>query len=191
MRFTINKKQISALVFAGFILSSAGVSAAMAQPQEDCSKPSHDGRPTCQAELNIQRGFAEWLEENRAALTMDRSHQDFSGQRLTQADFINVTLRHTNFGNAQLDWANFTGADLTGANFAGANLTSATFTNANLTNADFSGADMTRTRIDGADLTGARLSRVQNIATINMSETTIFCRTIGFNDEVFSYTCPE
>jgi hypothetical protein len=191
MYFIMNKKSIAAFLFVAFVWSAAGIPAAMAQQQGDCSKPSPDGRPSCQAELNIQRGFAEWLAETMPAIMMDQSNADFSGQQLTQVDFTSVTLRNTRFNNAQLDWANFTGADLTGASFVGADLTSATFSNANLTNADFTGANMARTRIDGADLTGARLSRVQNIATINMSETTILCRTIGYNDEVFSYTCPE
>ena len=102
-----------------------------------------------------------------------------------------VTLHNTLFNNARLDSANFTGADLTGASFVGADLTGAQFTNANLTNADFSGANMQGAYIYGADLTGARLSGVRNISTVNMSETTIFCRTIGYNNEVFSYSCPE
>jgi len=182
----------------GLVAVSAGAPAANArQPVELAlekqTNPLEDKlqRPTTQGELNIQRAFAEFLETNIRPLGMIQDNRDFSGQALTQTDFTGFSLRNARFDGAQLDWANFTGADLTGASFVGANLGSATFTGANLTNANFSDSNMNYTHIDGANLTGARLSRVENIATVVMSETTIFCRTIGFNDEVFSYSCPE
>lgn len=185
-------------VLIGLMAVSAAASAANARQSvglagEKQANPLEDKlqRPTTQGELNIQRAFAEFLETEIRPLGRIQDNHDYSGQTLTQMRFIGFSLRNARFDNAQLDWANFTGADLTGASFVGANLRSAIFTGANLTNVDFSDSNMNYTHIDGANLTGARLSRVENIAMVVMSETTIFCRTIGFNDEVFSYSCPE
>jgi|GEM_PF-2689400 len=194
MQFFKKKQNIVAFFFASFIWTAAGSPAAIAQEGPACSQteqPEEAWRPTCQAELNMHRRMGEWLSETLPGAAMDQSNRNYSGQSFSQMDFAGVTLHNTLFNNARLDRANFSGADLTGASFVGADLTRAIFLNANLTNADFSGANMQGTYINGADLTGARLSGVQNISTVNMSETTIFCRTIGYNNEVFSYSCPD
>lgn len=194
MQFINKKQNIVAFLFASFIWTAAGSPAAIAQEGPACSQTERPGeawRATCQAELNMHRRMGEWLAETLPGHSWDQSNRDYSGQSFSRMDFAGVTLHNTLFNNARLDLANFTGADLTGASFVGADLTGAQFTNANLTNADFSGANMQGAYIYGADLTGARLSGVRNISTVNMSETTIFCRTIGYNNEVFSYSCPE
>jgi uncharacterized protein YjbI with pentapeptide repeats len=150
--------------------------------------PKLPDAPQNEFESRFSRALGEVFEENLAANTAAR--RNFAGAELTQASFVGRSLQSANFNAATLDWANFTGADLTGSSFVNADLTSTIFDNANLTDVDFSGANMAGAYIRGANLTGARLSRVQNIATINMSEATIYCRTIGYNDEVFSYSCP-
>jgi uncharacterized protein YjbI with pentapeptide repeats len=184
---------------AAIIVAIFSVSASMATAQQPGGSdkqnagsrgqdPKLPDAPQNAFELRFSRALGEVFEENLAASTAAR--RNFVQAELTQASFVGRSLQNANFNAATLDWANFTGADLTGSSFINADLTSTIFDNANLTDVDFTGANMSQAYIRGADLTGARLSRVRNIATINMSETTIYCRTIGYNDEVFSYSCP-
>lgn len=69
---------------------------------------------------------------------------EFTGARLTGADFSDAELGRVDFKFAKLQGADFTRADLTRADFAGADLTGA----------DFTGAITTGTVFDSADLTG-------------------------------------
>jgi uncharacterized protein YjbI with pentapeptide repeats len=108
----------------------------------------------------------------------------FSGTGLAGANFVRADL-----SGVDLSGANLQGANLSGANVAGANLTDANLNRAILYNANFTGANMEGTLLGAADLTGASLSRVQNIAHFVISETTVLCNTVGYNDEVMNYNC--
>ena len=149
----------------------------LCRPEAELSRDVFAGQTVLGEFTNLSLG-----QFNFSDATLARSI--FSGTRLAGANFTRANLSGVNLSGADLQGANLSGANLTGANLTGANLDRAMLNNANLTR-----ANMDRTRLGGADLTGARLSRVQNIANIVISETTVLCQTIGFNDEVVNYNC--
>ena len=145
-----------------------------------------------EAELSRDVFVQQTIRASFRNFALDRFN--FEGATLSGSVFSGTRLAGANFARADLSGANLSGVDLQGANLSGANLTGANLTGANLdrailNNANLSGANMDRTRLQGADLTGARLSRVQNIANIIVSETTVLCGTVGYNDEVVNYNC--
>ncbi|MBV8616233.1 MAG: pentapeptide repeat-containing protein [Acetobacteraceae bacterium] len=88
--------------------------------------------------------------------SMGLIHTDFSGAKLSGANFAGAALGHVSFRFADLTGANLSGADLRHADFVGADLTGANLTGADATDADF----------DGARLKDARgLDRVSGLET--------------------------
>ena len=149
----------------------------LCRPEAELSRDVFAGQTVLGEFTNLSLGQFNFADANLA-------RSIFSGTNLAGANFARADLSGVDFSGVDLQGANLSGANLSGANLSGANLDRAMLNNANL-----SGANMDRTRLGGADLTGARLSRVQNIANIIISETTVLCRTIGFNDEVVNYNC--
>ncbi|NES97938.1 MAG: pentapeptide repeat-containing protein [Desertifilum sp. SIO1I2] len=93
----------------------------------------------------------------------DLRGEDFSGQNLQSAEFVNANLPQTNFNGANLRGAIFSGVAMPQANLHGADLTYAMIDQANLTGADLSDAVFTesillRTILDETDITNADFS---------------------------------
>lgn len=101
----------------------------------------------------------------------DLPGEDFSGQNLQSAEFVNAHIPQTNFTGANLKGAIFSGAAMPEANLHGADLTYAMVDQANLSGADLSDANLTdtillrtifaETEITGADFTDALLDGAQ------------------------------
>jgi uncharacterized protein YjbI with pentapeptide repeats len=82
---------------------------------------------------------------------------NFSGAKLSGADFASAVYVGSDFSNADLRSANFAHARLIGANFRNADLRGANFDGANCTGCDLRGARLSGAWFANARLTGANL----------------------------------
>lgn len=84
-----------------------------------------------------------------------RAGPDYRGQRLVNNNFSYQKLQDANFDGADLRQSVFRNSDLTGATFKGATLQMANFQGARLVNSDFTNADLRGANLSRADTSGA------------------------------------
>ncbi len=128
------------------------------------------------SEITIN-GSDELYRANLSGINLSKSSVGeifMEGSNLSGAN-----LRGTQLGQTCLRDTNLRGADLTGADLRHANLNGANLTSANLTDASLQGATMQRVNLTDANLTGAEIEFIRE-----MTEGSIFCRTIMPNGSV-------
>ncbi len=117
-----------------------------------------------------------------AAVNASFQGSDFSGAKLSLANFLGARLRAASFADADGRLVVFAGADLRAANLTRADLFEASFEGADLRGADLRGANLTDATLIRADLTGADLDGATFCDTL-MPDGTVKNPTLG--------TCPQ